>query len=71
MLERELGLLKAGQKLKEQHVTLDAIAKLQFENMYAHYQLQIDFIQKLINPLQIIGDTQTKLTEEDFQKYFD
>ncbi|MCM3768604.1 PadR family transcriptional regulator [Neobacillus niacini] len=71
LLEKELALLQAGQKTKEQYVTLDPIAKLQFDNMFAHYQLQIDFIQELMGQLKTLEKAQTKLTEEDLQKYFD
>lgn len=71
MLESELEQLKRGKELKEQYVNLDGIAKLQFENMFAHYQLQIDFIDKLTHQLKTMEGNQTKLTAEDFQKYFD
>lgn len=71
LLEREMELLKAGEKIKEQHVTLNGIARLQFENMYAHYELQIDFIEKLIAQLKTAESSEPKLTDEDFQKYFE
>ncbi|SOC08390.1 PadR family transcriptional regulator [Ureibacillus xyleni] len=71
LLEKELAILQSGQKAKEQHITLDPIAKLQFENMFNQYQLQIDFINKMISQLKTQENTQTKLTEEDLQKYFD
>jgi hypothetical protein len=38
--------------LKAEHVEIDEVMKLVFENMYAHYELQIDFLQKLINHLK-------------------
>ncbi|WP_462413074.1 PadR family transcriptional regulator [Neobacillus sp. Marseille-QA0830] len=71
ILEKELGLLQSGQKVKEQYVTIDPISKLQFENMFAHYELQIDFIQKLMSELKTQGKAQAKVTEDDLQKYFD
>ncbi|MCP1146580.1 hypothetical protein MKZ01_17345 [Lysinibacillus endophyticus] len=71
LLEKELAVLQSGQKAKEQHISLDPIAKLQFENMFNHYQLQIDFINKMIEELKTQENAQTKLTKEDLQKYFD
>lgn len=71
LLEKELAVLQTGQKTKEQYVTLDPIAKLQFENMFAHYLLQIDFIQKLMSQLKNQENGQTELRKEDLQKYFD
>lgn len=70
LLEHELEQLKSGQKVKEQYVTLNAIAKLQFENMYAHYQLQIDFIEKLVYQIENNDEEDTTITSEQFQKYF-
>jgi DNA-binding PadR family transcriptional regulator len=69
VLEKELELLRVGEKAKEQHVTLDAIAKLQFENMFAHYQLQIDFLEKLMQELML--KEQLEIKKEDFDKYFE
>lgn len=71
MLERELEQLKTGIKIKEQHIALNKIARLQFENMFAHYELQINFIEKLTIELQNNDGSETKLTEGDFQKYFE
>lgn len=71
LLEKELAVLQSGQKTKEQYVTLDPIANLQFENMFAHYQLQIDFIHKLTDQLKSQENVQTKLSADDLQKYFD
>ncbi|MFT4415577.1 helix-turn-helix transcriptional regulator [Fredinandcohnia humi] len=71
MLEKELEQLKSGLEIKEQYVKLDEIAKLQFENMFAHYELQVTFIQKLINQLKTMEDTDPKISPEDFDKYFD
>lgn len=52
LLEQDLERLKEGQVLKAEHVEIDEVMKLVFENMYAHYELQIDFLQKLINHLK-------------------
>lgn len=52
MLENELEILKIGQETKEAHVKLDELLIMQFDNMYAHYELQIDFLQKLIIHLE-------------------
>ncbi|GGL61085.1 PadR family transcriptional regulator [Sporolactobacillus putidus] len=71
MIEKELDKLRAGQKEKEQYVTLDTIARLQFENMFDHCKLQIDFIQKLIDQMEQMDDRQTQSWNKDFQKYFD
>ncbi|MHC0039718.1 PadR family transcriptional regulator [Pseudoneobacillus sp. C159] len=69
VLEKELELLKAGEKIKEQYVALDAIAKLQFENMFDHYRLQIDFLKKLMEQLKLT--VQPSMKKEDFNKYFE
>lgn len=71
VLEKELEQLKAGIKLKEQYVTLDAIAKLQFENMFAHYQLQIDFISNLVDQIEKVDESRPNRTSDEFQKYFE
>lgn len=71
LLEKEVEQLKIGLATKEQHVTINEIAKLQFENMFAHYQLQIDFIEKLIVQLDNMGDQPSDSLSEGFQKYFE
>lgn len=71
LLEKEVEQLKIGLATKEQHVTINEIAKLQFENMFAHYQLQIDFIEKLIVQLDKMGDHPSDSLSEGFQKYFE
>lgn len=71
LLEKELELLKTGLTVKEQHVTLNEIAKLQFDNMFSHYGLQIDFIEKLIAILEKTDGEQSNSMTEDFQKYFE
>ncbi|MEL4026859.1 hypothetical protein [Lysinibacillus endophyticus] len=58
-------------KQKSNILALIQFAKLQFENMFNHYQLQIDFINKMIEELKTQENAQTKLTKEDLQKYFD
>lgn len=51
-LEQELELQKQGQAIKEAHIELDDVMKLVFENVYNHYELQISFLQKLIDHLK-------------------
>lgn len=71
LLEKELELLKTGLTVKEQHVALNEIAKLQFDNMFSHYGLQIDFIEKLIAILKKTDGEKAHSMTEDFQKYFE
>jgi DNA-binding PadR family transcriptional regulator len=71
ILEKELAQLKAGIKIKEQYVTIDVIARMQFENMFAHYQLQIDFIDQLVEQIEKMDEHQPNPTPDEFQKYFD
>ncbi|MBY0121514.1 PadR family transcriptional regulator [Bacillus sp. S/N-304-OC-R1] len=71
LLQKELDLLKTGLLVKEQHVSLNEIAKLQFENMFSHYHLQIDFLEKLIAILEKTDGEQADSITQDFQKYFE
>ncbi|WP_313802736.1 hypothetical protein [Cytobacillus sp.] len=50
---------------------INEIARLQFENMFAHYQLQVDFLEKLIVQLDKMGDQPSDTLSEGFQKYFE
>lgn len=71
ILESELEVLRSGLKTKEQYVTVDGIMKLQFENMFSHYELQIDFINKLIHHLEQNGTGRVEAQEDSFEKFFE
>lgn len=46
-LERELDDLKAGQELKEKAIKIDPLTKLAFENMYQHYEIQMNYLTQI------------------------
>lgn len=70
-LEKDLSLLKEGIHEKEQAVTVDALSRITFENMFQHYELQIDLVTKLLNEIEKEGEEQNPLSAEDLGKYFE
>ena len=65
-LEKNFTVLKLGLKTKEQYGQLDEVTKLQFENLFAHYELQINFLNKLIEILP----NQKNLPTDKIDEYF-
>lgn len=70
LLEEELESLREGLKTKEQYVEVKGIAHLHFENMFAHYELQIRFIDKIIDHIKENGTGQPAAADDGFEEFF-
>lgn len=49
ILEKELEMQKKGIQIKKEHMKIDEVTELIFQNMYSQYDLQIQLLKKLIN----------------------
>ncbi|MEI5907936.1 PadR family transcriptional regulator [Bacillus spongiae] len=48
-LNKQLERQRAGEQAKKAHTEIDEITRLTFENIYLQYELQIDYIDKLLS----------------------
>ncbi|MER2169121.1 MAG: PadR family transcriptional regulator [Psychrobacillus psychrodurans] len=48
-LEHELEIQKKGIQIKKEHMKIDEVTELIFQNMYSQYDLQIQLLKKLID----------------------
>ena len=70
LLEQELDSLREGLQTKMQYVEIEGIANLHFENMFAHYELQIRFIDQVINHIKENGTGQPVKPDKGFEAFF-
>jgi DNA-binding PadR family transcriptional regulator len=60
VLETELAKHKSGIEMKRKHVgKIDEITELTFQNIYKQYELQIEFIEQLLDLYSKKNDNQT------------
>ena len=70
MLEEELDSLREGLQTKKQYAEVKGIANLHFENMFAHYELQLRFIDKIIDHIKENGTGQPVVPADGFEDFF-
>ena len=51
-LQTKMEQIEAGQKIKSQFIEVNELAKITFQNMLDQYQLQIDFLQKIVKAIK-------------------